>query len=840
MKNKLSNILFITYLIVIIVLLKVSFINKLVSDKNTNEYIEEMEGPGWYEQYFRMKKNEDGIVPSTALVEAYNQTMIEKRNSKTSTGGVSNIKSIKELGPSNVGGRTRALLIDKSNTSHLIAGGISGGIWNSYDNGNSWQQVNDFGPTLSVSCITQDYFNPQNIYYGTGEGSGNSADISGSGIFKSTDGGQTFQQLPATNGASFNTIWSIKTDPTKPDKIYVATQSYGLKKSIDAGNSFRSIKNSGEIQDVEVLPDGKVFYTQKGTGIFKSYTGDSGTFFKVSSGLPISGYQRIEIAYAPSDPAIMYAVFGGIGSYYTPIEGIYKSLDTGKTWGSTTSNFDLNGGSDFPWYCLTVGVKPDNPKVVYVGSIIVRYSTNGGLTWKNVNGPPPGLHSDNHTMAFNSQSDEVFIGNDGGIFYINSALLPVAVNKNNGYNVTQFYAGAFFPGSGDDFFAGAQDNGTQSGKNGNTNTIHIAGGDGSFTQINRQNPNISFVSSQNGYILKSINSLNATPTFTKVLTGLDANSDGSVDDPTWFINPYEINPVDGNQLYFVTQQRVFRTTNGAGLWIPLTQNIGYCYSIGISKQANPTVYIGGDNGLFYRVDNASTSTPGQEINLFSSVPSSINSGFIACLTVNPNNSGIVYASFSNFSIQPRVWKITNAKTTPVWTNISGNLPINLPANWIEVDPQHSDSVYFIGTDIGLFSTRDAGTNWTYEDAVIPHVPIMNIRMRQDGRLFIFTHGRGAYRADMLYGPNDIDEKAISQSDVKIYPNPAQDYIFIQSDNEPQKAIIFDVTGKQILSADFDSYSEKSGMDISSLKKGIYFLRVKYKGAKEVTRKVIRL
>ena len=150
--------------------------------------------PGYMVQYRIMKQNEAGELPIGLRNLWYNH---DSRNYKKA----SNLLGVKEWGPDHVGGRTRAILIDKDNNNKILAGSVSGGVWMSLDRGKTWKMNDDHALSLAVTCITQNPFNGNEIYFGTGESMGNSAGIDGNGIFKSVDGGLTFAQLTSTNNS---------------------------------------------------------------------------------------------------------------------------------------------------------------------------------------------------------------------------------------------------------------------------------------------------------------------------------------------------------------------------------------------------------------------------------------------------------------------------------------------------------------------------------------------------------------------------------------------------------------------------------------------------------------
>ncbi len=441
-----------------------------------------------------------------------------------------------ELGPDNVGGRTRAILIDNRDASHqtMFAGSVSGGLWTSTNGGSTWSNVPGFDqqPNLAIVSLTQA---PNgDIYAGTGEGnfyfySGTgSAGILGAGIYKLLHDSTTFSRIPSTIPTStFNTsasaatafcsVHEMATDPVNSNRIYAATM-YGLRSSNNGGLTWlhpvRTTNGTAVTTvalDVDVASDGTVI-ANINNKLYRSATGDSGTFTPVTTGLPASGVGRIEFAIAPSDPNYMYALAGKTGNGL--LLGVYQSIDKGLTWSTIgnggSSQFELFGTGQADYDCA-IGVFPDNKYKIIIGGV-------GIWKWEQTNPSVPGIgqwslaatqggspfnpyyvHSDVHEFRFHPSNPSVFfVGCDGGIFrgFDNGSEI-LYQPMNHGYNVTQFYSIAF---EGDDpsrraFTSGAQDNGTNY-ISGHGNTVESAeaidGGDGAECETSYLNPNVSF------------------------------------------------------------------------------------------------------------------------------------------------------------------------------------------------------------------------------------------------------------------------------------------------------------------------------------------------------------
>lgn len=779
--------------------------------------------PGWEKQWIEMKMDEEGKIPYNKIRELFKITQ-QKRIEKAG----SNLTNLQELGPSNVGGRTRAFLIDKNNHNRLFAGGVSGGLWISTNAGTSWNPVDDDATNLSITYITQNPFTPHIIYFSTGECAGNSAGIPGDGVYKSSDNGVTFQKLPATDLPAFDYTWRIMCSFTDTHTVYVATRDAGLYRSTDGGTSFENILPSVEVTDLEVFRDGSVIAAVSGQGLFRSADGTPGSFASINNGLPTTGFYRVEMAYCDSVPSVMYVTYENTTG--DNITGLYKTTDGGNNWVATGNPSTFNIGFYFPWYCLTLAVKPSDPNYLVIGSVTVGYSSNGGSSWTT----HQNSHADYHIIVFNPANHaQFYIGNDGGVYKYYDTQFIAYVNLNNGYNVTQFYTGAYFP-EGLKCWGGTQDNGTQSGSNASSTFAHIFGGDGGFTSINQQSPNVGYVSWQEGHILKTYNTGTASPFFDYVMGEMDADNDFNIDDNVWFINPFELNRQDGDQIFFVTRNRLWRSIDGANFWEKCTKPITDLYAIGISNEASPTVYVGGKNKL-RRLNNAMYSQPGDEINISSSIPSTLSQSFMSNITVSPNDPSTFYVSFSSYISQPRVWKVTDAlSSSPQWQSIHGDMPEGLPVNWIEVSP-YDENIMAAATDFGLYTSINGGVNWTLETG-IPSVAVHQIRLRHsDNTLFIYTHGRGIWVANLPMTGFDLPNE--NNSPIRIFPTVSQHTPIqvIIPDNTTYQLLITDMAGRTILS---NSISQSLSINPSIYAPGVYIVYFIQNGRRIHARKII--
>lgn len=774
---------------------------------------ETQQHPGWMEFYLDLRSGGTGIIPEGLVASWYKADKLNGLRFKKAENSLINIK---EIGPFNVGGRTRSVIIDYSNPNRLLTAGISGGIWISENNGQNWKIVNDTAPTLSATSITQSPFNTDYFYYGTGEAMGNSADIGGLGLFRSTDGGKTFEHLAYTMTTPLSKIWDVKHSLVLDSTIYVATDGGGLWRSKNAGESFERIYSTGrKIHEIKVFEDSTIIIAEAGAGLVKINENDLYNIKLNNTNWPTNGYSRIAFDYCKSYPNVIYAQLANTSN--TDIVKSLKTSDGGLTWQETS--LPTRGRYDWAWYCFNISVCPIDSNFVFSGSVSAVYTRNGGTTWFEAGES----HADYHTVAWYPNGIEFLVGNDGGVYKYNTQNLNLLEDLNNGLNITQFYAGHYAP-SGSSLIGGTQDNGTQLSFNGAPSFARVYGGDGSFCYINQQDESIRYVSWQN------LNMYRQEAGFSYPISTYIKSAIGG-DSYTWFINPYTMNPLDGDQLYVPTKRQVYRSLNGGQNWIALTGDLlGDSYAVGLSNSENPIAYIGGTASRLFRVKNAATAGSGEEVDMFNTKVTNFLGSTIGCIEVDPNDEETIYCGLVNISTRSRIWKITNADTdNPEWYDIGNNLPTQMAVNWIEVDPQNSDHIY-LATDYGLYSSLNGGASWQKEYR-IPNVPIDQIRLREsDRKLFIFTHGRGSFTADLLQNPVASIKKTTEEL-FNVYPNPASSYIIINAD-EFSSCSLYNSEGKKMLKT-----SEKR-INLTQFQEGIYFAEIETKKGKSIKKIIV--
>ncbi|HAS45034.1 MAG TPA: hypothetical protein DCS93_31420 [Microscillaceae bacterium] len=702
-------------------------------------------------------------------------------------------------GPFNVGGRTRALAIDRTDENVILAGGVSGGMWRSTNGGASWTQTTGASQNKSVTDVYQDPNNTNTWYYVTGEIVGNSASgggapYRGTGVFKSTDRGITWVSLNSLDPTSFTGglqySLRVRVDPTNSD-VYVAAFD-GIYRSTNGGTSFTNVLSgpSARYTDLEISATGVIYATLGSAstgneGVFKSTNGTSWTNITPSLA---AGYQRINIDVAPSNEDIIY-VFANTPGAGKNDHQVFYSNTAGSSWSNRTNGLPAFGGSvgnlSQGSYNQYIKIKPDNPNVVFIGSTNLYRTTNGftstgANTWIGGYSPANNVstytnhHPDNHSLVFYpSNPARMLTGHDGGISRTENNLENGGGNTpvdwtllSNGYYTTQAYHIAIDPETANDarLMAGFQDNGKWTATSFSATSNwgeEPAGGDGCYVAI-VAGEDTRYTSTQFGKILRFRGPIIGS--FTDADGIQPASATGQL-----FVNPYILDKANQNIMYYPAGDRIWRNTNLNAI------NSGYTFNgtntgwtnlsgsdaggsqitaLDVSKaNAAHVLYYGTSDGKLFRLNNANTSTATAANITNAAFPSG---GYVSGIAVDPSNSNNVIVVFSNYQVKSAFYS-TNAGST--WTDISGNLEQNTDGSGngpsvqsatIHID-DNGGKVYLVGTSTGLYSTETlsgTSTTWTQEGPnTIGNVPVVAIQGRtSDNLVAIGTHGNGMFSA----------------------------------------------------------------------------------------------
>ncbi len=561
------------------------------------------------------------------------------------------------MGPNNVGGRTRAILIDRDNPVTMFAGGVSGGLWISHNNGNSWEPYTGDDTLAGLGVVSMTQAANGDIYVGTGERLINAGTTEaswgflGEGIWKSTDHGNTFVHLAATkpsgnhNSSSIDwtTVNVLAAHPTNPDVILAGTYR-GVYRTTDGGATWSKMGSGamlvGNIQDIKIASDGTT-YVCAGSSYYRGNVDDPSSFESRMSkgGFPSSGLRRIMFAPAPSDPAYVYCIACDNAGQTV---ALLQSTDGGLNWTSIAptslpSNF-FNPSGNQGWYDLEIAVNPDDKERVYVGGQLSIYEWTATDGWYPISNwfsspasDPQYIHADHHEIVFHPNNGNImYLGTDGGIFRTQNAKanypnLPVFQQLNKGYGVTQFYS--ISAGLDGTVMGGSQDNGTiYVDFSGNTlqQGRHVGGGDGGFTDISKTNPDALFFASQEGSLRRSSNSGHSSNAYYDSHIDDPQDNDFAPDCGAPFITPFRLwEQTDTSSseygtgiMYLATYCGLWAAVDALNFgdnptWFQIAKNANGLTGIISYIEVTPDgdiVYAGTKNGYLYRIDGLSGVT----------------------------------------------------------------------------------------------------------------------------------------------------------------------------------------------------------------------------------------
>ncbi|MCO4818938.1 MAG: T9SS type A sorting domain-containing protein [Bacteroidetes bacterium] len=700
-------------------------------------------------------------VPRERLLDAYE--VIREQEAKQGKAAISGI-TWSERGPNNVGGRNRVIMFDASDVTNktVFVGSVAGGLWkttNIYASQVEWIPVNDFFSNMAVTSLAQDPTNPAIMYFGTGEGYSNSDAVKGDGIWKSTDTGSTWTQLTATTGDNFSYVNKLIVDGS--GNLIAGTKGYyinngGVYRSTDGGTSFTEVLERytatstsewDRCADVELAADGKTFYAAMGLGttdgIFKST--DSAKTWTMVYDADSESEQRIDLVCAPSNSSYIYALVQGSGS---SIKKIMKSTDGGSSWTSCTTiswNDQCSSAStDFTrnqaWYNLASVVDPDDEDILYVGGINLFRTTNAGTSWSQLSswvgcGGYSEVHSDHHVLIFAPGSSDTLInGNDGGVYITTNsqASPPTWEMINNGFNVTQFYAGAIHPTALSSYFlTGSQDNGSQRFQYGGINsTDEVTGGDGGYCHIDQEDPETQITAYTYNNIRISTNGFNTYTSYSSSVGNFINASDYDSDNKILYSS--------SNSGTMYRWSNVGGTLSTSNLSVS-AMNSSQASAILVSPNDPTTVYVGTEAGRVVRITDANGSHTG--INISTGLPSSVT---VSCIAEDPFDPGHLLVTYSNYGTTS-VWESTD--TGGSWASVEGNLP-DMPIRWAIFSPWGGDSA-LLATELGVWSTTNLNsggtTNWAVSNTGLANCRVDMLQYRaSDSLIMAATHGRGVF------------------------------------------------------------------------------------------------
>ena len=696
---------------------------------------EEESGAHWgsrkYFEYMRNRNPETGEIPAGIFSRA-----VSFANHLPKSNNLNRDYTWESRGPFNKGGRTRAFAVDVLNSNVLLAGSVTGGMWRSSNAGQTWTKTTTPDQLASVSCIAQDTrAGHQNVwYYGSGEefygvvsGTSFTALLSGDGMWKSIDNGQTWSHLLSTasgtpqnimQNGSYDFVWRIVPDHTNltQDVVYAAVYN-GVIRSWDGGQTWEHVlgftTSASEFVDIMMTPSGVLYATfgdnsTNGGGFFRSTDGTNWTAISPGNS-PIANLRRTVMTYNPQNENEIYFLGEALNNANYPIgHFLYKYTYVDGTaandvWENRSANLpsdpcNLYIGVDFDFgtfrtqnsYDMCIAHHPTQPNVLFIGGCNIHRSTDAFATPDNdkwIGGyrcnpttpwqySYPNHHSDQHSFAFDwNNPNKMYNTNDGGLYRTDDVLADSIswTPLNNGYVTTQFYTNAIEQGhvSNDFVMGGMQDNGSWITNTANNVSAwkEVHADDGSYCQI-PEGRNFVVTSSQQGKLFKKTIDQNGNLTGTE---RIDPDNGPSA----LFINPLLLDP--WTHRLFVAGNKMIWYLDGIDT-ISVTNNY-------INKRA--------EGSWNYYAGSTITLTQGS----------------ISCLDQAYADNSVLYFG----STQGKLFKLTDLYGNTTKTNITSSIfPTNAYTSSLATHDLNSDEVMVSFSNFGkrsIFHSLDGGSNW---------------------------------------------------------------------------------------------------------------------------------
>ena len=698
------------------------------------------------------------------------------------------------VGPSNIGGRITDIEMPSGQSSTIYIGAATGGILKSEDTGNTWEQKFVGIPTISIGDIAIDPQNQEILYVGTGEANSSSYSFLGSGIYKSTDGGDNWTYLGLEESAY---IGRVIVDHTNTQRVFAAacgtlfsnSTDRGIYRTIDGGDSWEQVlyvNDSTAAIDLVQHPDNAdilyaAFWERKrgltyrqsfgvSSGIWKTVDGGD-TWTELGGGLPGAiDKGRIGITISKSNPNVLYAMY----DMPNQVMYVYKTIDGGQSWQRADNNY-LNGmGSSFAWYFGQIRVDPNDENRVYtLGQIMFRTENSGGY-WGEIGSS---VHVDHHAMFFDEESGRVYLGNDGGLYW--SSNNGSSWTKINNLPITQFYAFDVSNINPDFMMGGTQDNNSIRTIGGNThNWYPVLGGDGMYCRINQQNNDIVYAEYQWGNLFRSFNAQAGYPSYDYVSYNMES------DRKNWSA-PLALTPGNDQIAYFGTH-RVWKSTNDGSSWTAVssdltdggTSSYNTLTTLAVSSVNEEYVLVGSADG------NVNISLNGGSS--WDQISSDLPDRWITRVAFDPIDEETIYVTVSGFRWDeplPHVFKSTDLGEN--WIDISSDLP-EIPVNDIVINPINNENI-IVGTDAGVFLTHDGGDSWENMAGNMPQTPVVALRINPlNNMIYAATYGNSVYKVNLndLY-VGKIEHEVINQSFTAYLVNDRASKSIVIENSEPQ-------------------------------------------------------
>jgi photosystem II stability/assembly factor-like uncharacterized protein len=675
------------------------------------------------------------------------------------------------------GGRTRAAVGVSSQPNVFYIGQVNGGVWKSDDYGRTWNPIFDQEPTQSIGAIVVAPSDPNIVYVGTGEGL-HRPDLSvGNGVYKSTDAGKTWTHLGLVDGQQ---IPALAVDPRDPNRVFAAvlghpygpSEERGIYRSTDGGQTWEKAISKNENtggSDVQIDPsnpdvvyasmwearegpweDGNEFNGTNG-GLFKSTDGGN-TWRPLTSGLP-QDLAQIYVAIAPSDARRLYATVGAASGKL----GVYRSDDAGESWSQITTDPRPSGrigGGDLP----IPRVDPKDPDLVYVASTVTMRSTDGGKTWSGFRGAPGGDDYQNLWINPNNGDIILLVSDQGAIITVNRGATWSSWYNQPTAQLYHVIASNTFPYR---VCAGQQESGSV--------CISSRGNDGAIT-FREWHP-VGAI--EYGYIApdpldddiiygggrSEVSKYHWSTGQLQNVTPIPLRSAKYRTDRT---EPLMFSPVDPHALYYAANV-LFKTTDGGNSWQIISPDLtrenpgappsvgrempkdadkqrGVIYALAPSFKTVNTLWAGTDDGLIWLTRDGGknwTDVTPKELTAWSKVTQ---------ISASHLDEQTAYASVSRFRIDdmhPYIYRTHDGGKS--WKLITTGLPDFGPADTVREDSIRT-GLLFAGTENAVWVSFDDGDHWQSLQLNLPHTAMRDLWIHGND-LLVGTHGRSFWVLD---------------------------------------------------------------------------------------------
>jgi photosystem II stability/assembly factor-like uncharacterized protein len=709
------------------------------------------------------------------------------------------LKSVhyRNVGPTRQSGRFVDFAVYDKKPSVFYAALASGGLWKTINNGITFEPVFDNNGTISIGDIAIDQNNPDLVWVGTGEANNSRTAYYGDGVYKSADGGKTWNNVGLKES---HHIGRIVINPKNSDNVFVAAAGHlysdnndrGLYKTADGGKTWKKIldintrgKQIG-VTDIVLDPsDSEIIYAATyekerkpwtfnaggpGSSIYKSTDGGA-NWTKLEGGLPSGVLGRIGLDVSLSNPNIVYANIenNNISSmpfderYKLMMDGkdpkknemgdeMYRSDDKGNTWRKVSPDGkDIGGGPAY--YYQQVRIDPVNPEHVYVLGISVWETLNGGKEWKDAFN----FGGDNHAMWIDPKdSKHIMLGYDhgmgisydGGLNWYHPDFLPVGQFVAVGYDMEFPY----------NVYGGQQDNGSVKGpstkKDGTGIKLEdwksVGGGDGMYNEVDYNDSRWLYNESQFGALTR-----------TDQISGESKSIKYPKMDRWAWNSPILISPHNSKTIYHAGN-KVVRSKNQGETWEEIspdlstkdsskmsgTGNITHCNIVALdeSPAKEGIIWAGTDDGRVWVTkdggtnwDDVTVNIPGQQGYWISRVETSNADASIAYVT----STGL-----RNDDFRPFIWKTTDYGKT--WTSLISNLPKD-ESLCVVREHHNNPNLLFVGSTKSVYVSFDGGMNWNTLRNNMPNNPVEDLKIHpRENDLIVGTHGRSIWIADISY------------------------------------------------------------------------------------------